>query len=68
MNAFLSQNAIYASSLVRDSGQAASATIDKFSGLPVSAVSGYKEEASPWYSDQVLPFDYKNTPKYLIFY
>src|ERR1019366_6073396 len=56
-NAFLSQNAIYASSLVRDSGQAASATVDQFSGVPVSAVSGFKEEASPWYSDQVLPFD-----------
>lgn len=53
-NAFLSQNAIYAQTLVRDSGQAASATIDQFSGLPVSAVSGQKEEASPWYSDQVL--------------
>ena len=62
VNAFLSQNAIYAQTLVRDSGQAASATIDQFSGLPVSAVSGQKEEASPWYSDQVLPFDL-NTPK-----
>ena len=67
-NAFLSQNAIYAGSLVRDSGQAASATIDQFSGVPVSAVSGFKEEASPWYSDQVLPFDYKNTPKILVFH
>ena len=47
-NAFLSQNAIYASSLVRDSGQAASATIDQFSGIPMSAVSGLKEEAAPW--------------------
>ena len=56
-NAFLSQNAIYSQTLVRDSGQAASATIEQFSGLPVSAVSGQKEEASPWYSDQVLPFD-----------
>ncbi len=49
-NAFLSQNAIFASTLVRDSGQAASATIDQFSGIPVSAVSGFKEEASPWVS------------------
>ena len=32
-NAFLSQNAIYASALVRDSGQAASATVDQFSGV-----------------------------------
>ena len=56
-NAFLSQGAIYQSSLVRDSGQSAGATIDQFTGLPVSAVSGFKETASPWYSDQVLPFD-----------
>ena len=46
--ACVSQDAIRASSLVRDSGQAASATIDQFSGVPVSAVSGFKEEASPW--------------------
>jgi hypothetical protein len=56
-NAFLSQNAIYQSSLVRADGVASSATIDQFSGAPVSAVSGFKQEASPWYSDQILPFD-----------
>ena len=56
-NAFLSQNAIYQSSLVRPSGQPSSATIDQFDGQPVSAVSGFKQEASPWYSDQILPFD-----------
>ena len=44
-NACVSQDAIRASSLVRDSGQAASATIDQFSGVEVSAVSGFKEEA-----------------------
>jgi hypothetical protein len=56
-NAFLSQNAIYQSTLVRADGVASSATIDQFSGAPVSAVSGFKQEASPWYSDQILPFD-----------
>ena len=56
-NAFLSQTAIYQSSLQRDSGQSAGATIDQFSGTPVSDVSGFKEVASPWYSDQILPFD-----------
>ena len=56
-NAFLSQNAIYQSSLVRADGVASSATIDQFTGQPVSAVSGFKQEASPWYSDQILPFD-----------
>ncbi|HVO42493.1 MAG TPA: hypothetical protein VMT34_07710 [Aggregatilineales bacterium] len=56
-NAFLSQQAIYQSSLVRDLGPGAGATIDQFTGVPVSAVSGFKETASPWYSDQILPFD-----------
>jgi hypothetical protein len=56
-NAFLSQNAIYQGSLVRDTIQPAGATIDQFTGIPVSAVSGIKEEAAPWYSDQILPFD-----------
>jgi hypothetical protein len=54
-NACVFQDAIRASSLVRDSGQTAGATIDQFTGVPVSAVSGFKEEASPWCSDQVLP-------------
>ena len=45
-NAFLSQNAIYQSSLVRQSGQSSGATIDQFSGQQISAVSGYKSEAS----------------------
>lgn len=56
-NAFLSQNAIYQSSLQRADGVSSSATIDEFSGQPVSSVSGFKTEASPWYSDQILPFD-----------
>ncbi len=56
-NAFLSQTAIYQNTLVRDSGQSSGATIDQFDGNPISAVSGFKEVASPWYSDQILPFD-----------
>ena len=36
---------------------AASATIDALSGVVVNSVSGLKEVAKPWYSDQVLPFD-----------
>ena len=42
---------------MRDSGQSPGATIDQFDGQQISAVSGFKEEASPWYSDQILPFD-----------
>ena len=56
-NVFLSDNAIYQSTLVRDNGLAASATIDALSGVVVTSVSGLKEVAKPWYSDQVLPFD-----------
>ncbi len=56
-NAFLSQTAIYQNTLVRDSGQSSGATIDQFDGNPISSVSGFKEVASPWYSDQILPFD-----------
>ena len=55
-NAFLSQNAIYQGTLVRDSGQTAGATIDQMD-TQMTAVSGMKEEAKPWYSDQILPFD-----------
>jgi hypothetical protein len=55
-NAFLSQNAIYQGTLVRDSGQTAGATIDQMD-TQMTAVSGMKEAAKPWYSDQILPFD-----------
>jgi hypothetical protein len=55
-NAFLSQNAIYQGTLVRDSGQTAGATIDQMDTI-MTSVSGMKEEAKPWYSDQILPFD-----------
>ena len=59
-NAFLSQNAIFNSTLVRTGAYAGSpvdATIDSLSGVRLDEVSGYKEEAKPWYSDQILPFD-----------
>jgi hypothetical protein len=56
-NAFLSQNAIFQGTLVRDNGLGAGATIDQLSGQRLDEVSGFKEEAKPWYSDQVLPFD-----------
>src|SRR5690242_8027248 len=56
-NAFLSQNAIFNSTLTRSNGLGAEVTIDQFSGVRLDEVSGYKEEALPNYSDQVLPFD-----------
>jgi hypothetical protein len=56
-NAFLSQNAIFQSTLVRDNGLSVTATIDQLSGQRLDEVSGFKEKAKPWYSDQILPFD-----------
>ena len=43
-------------SVNRDSGVPASATIDQLD-TQLTAVSGFKEAAVPWYSDQILPFD-----------
>ncbi len=56
-NAFISQNAIFNSNLVRDLGIPAGATIDQLSGIQNTLVSGFKQQAKPWYSDQILPFD-----------
>jgi len=53
---FLNQTAIFSASIVRDSGQPVGATIDTLD-TQLGAVSGFKELAAPWYSDQVLPFD-----------
>lgn len=54
---FLSQTAIFNSSLVRTFGPDVSATIDQLDNVPVDAVSSLKTLAAPWYSDQILPFD-----------
>jgi hypothetical protein len=56
-NVFLSQNAIFNSTLTRANGLPVSATIDQLSGQRLDQVSGWKTEALPAYSDQVLPFD-----------
>lgn len=55
-NAYLDQTAIFNSGLVRDVNIPASATIDQ-SQVVSDDTSGWKEEAMPWYSDQILPFD-----------
>lgn len=52
----LSQTAVFTSSLVRPVPIPIGATIDN-ADLPINAVSGFKQEATPWYSDQILPFD-----------
>lgn len=52
-----SQTAIFNSALTRTVGLPIGATVDALDQLQVSAVSGLKELALPWYSDQILPFD-----------
>ena len=39
---------------MRDTGVPVDATIDSLSGVRLDDVSGFKEVAKPWYSDQLL--------------
>ena len=60
--AMLNQTAIFNQSLTRtvNSGgiaNSAGATINTLDSIPINAVSSLKSLASPWYSDQILPFD-----------
>jgi len=55
-NGYIGQSGIFDSSLKRDSGQDIASTIDQLD-TQLSTVSGFKEAATPWYSDQILPFD-----------
>lgn len=50
-------SAIFQSSLVRDFGPSVGATIDQLDNLTLSEVGSLQELATPWYSDQILPFD-----------
>lgn len=56
---FVGQSAVFQSSLNRSTGIPVSATIDSVAAgnFPVETTSGFKETATPWYSDQILPFD-----------
>lgn len=54
---FLDQTAIFSSQLTRQVGPDVSATIDQLDNIPIAEVSQMKSLASPWYSDQILPFD-----------
>lgn len=49
--------AIFTSSIVRSIGPSVGATIDQLDNLTIDDVGGANELATPWYSDQVLPFD-----------
>lgn len=48
--------AVFQSSVVRTYGPSVGATIDQFDNTLTSA-GELKQLATPWYSDQVLPFD-----------
>lgn len=50
-------SAIFNSSVVRDAGPFVGASIDQLDNVLVSQVGGWTELATPWYSDQILPFD-----------
>jgi len=58
-NTYLSQSAIFQSTLVRGAPglPGAGASINATNGAPMTAVDGMKQLAKPWYSDQILPFD-----------
>ena len=61
-NVYLSQNAIFNSTLTRGAaGQpSVGASVTALNGTlntPMTAVDGMKQVAKPWYSDQILPFD-----------
>jgi hypothetical protein len=50
-------SAIFTSSIIRSIGPAIGSTIDALDNLTLSEVGGSSQLATPWYSDQVLPFD-----------
>ena len=49
--------AVFQSSVVRSVGPSIGATIDQLDNMMVTSASSGKELATPWYSDQILPFD-----------
>jgi hypothetical protein len=52
---YLDQTAIFNSALVRSVGPDVGSTIDQLDNISLNEVSGFKELAQPWYSDQILP-------------
>jgi hypothetical protein len=53
----VNSSAVFASSLVRSVGPSIGSIIDQIDNLSLQEVGGLNELATPWYSDQVLPFD-----------
>lgn len=48
---------LFNSSVVRSAGPSISGTIDQLDEVSITSVGGWTELATPWYSDQILPFD-----------
>lgn len=53
----LDTTALFNSSVVRDAGPYIGGTIDQLDEMPITSVGSWTELATPWYSDQILPFD-----------
>ena len=50
-------SAVFQSSVVRDMGPSISSTIDAMDAQTINSAGATSELATPWYSDQILPFD-----------
>jgi len=50
-------SAVFQSSVVRDLGPSISSTIDQLDQITITNTGSDKQLATPWYVDQVLPFD-----------
>ncbi len=48
---------VFQSSVVRTAGPSIGSTINNLDALTITSAGQQKQVASPWYSDQVLPFD-----------
>lgn len=58
-NQYLAQSAVFTSTLTTVAGSPLPTTIQPTDVPinPANGAAGWKEEAAPWYSDQILPFD-----------
>jgi hypothetical protein len=50
-------SAVFQSSVTRDFGPSIGATINALDAQTITSVGSTSELATPWYSDQILPFD-----------
>ena len=49
--------AVFQSSVIRSAGPSIASTISAMDAQTITSASGNSQLATPWYSDQVLPFD-----------